>query len=73
MKLEKLKNIEINKNEMISIKGGTSTTLMIEVGRVSGGKNELSRAQAENEYFDCDGSGTLSDGDSFQGTVEIKP
>lgn len=44
MKLEKLKGAEIKKNEMISIKGGTSTTVMIETGH------------SKNEYPD-DGAG----------------
>jgi hypothetical protein len=59
MKLEKLKGAEIKKNEMISIKGGTSTTLMVVVGI------------AENEYEDTNGNGKFDEGDTFKKLVQF--
>lgn len=60
MKLEKLKNAEIKKNEMISIKGGTTTTLITVVGI------------AENEYEDTDKDGKVdTKKDKFLGTIDL--
>lgn len=51
MKLEslKLEDCKIKKNEMITIKGGTSTTVYTQVGI------------CENEYEDTNGNGKLDD------------
>lgn len=51
MKLQKLEkeNLSLKKNEMLSIKGGTSTTVYTTVG------------YAENEYEDTNGNGKLDD------------
>jgi NaMN:DMB phosphoribosyltransferase len=57
-----MKNLKLSKglsrNEMISIKGGTSTTLMVVVGI------------AENEYEDTNGNGTFDEGDTFKKLVQ---
>lgn len=60
MKLEKLKKVEIKKNEMISIKGGTSTTVYTTVGI------------AENEYEDLNGNGKLDDNEAKQKPILVE-
>lgn len=61
MKLEKMKNVEIKKNEMISIKGGTSITLMVEVSMY-----------AEDEYSDCNGNGKLDDDERANAPITLQ-
>lgn len=55
-KLEKRK-MKIKKNSLVSFKGGSSTTLMVEVG------------VAENEYEDSNGNGKFDEGDKFVLTI----
>ncbi len=58
MKLEKLsKEIRISKSELLTIKGGTSTTLYTTIGKLPNLKG------CENEHEDSNGSGKLDDGD----------
>ncbi len=49
MKLSKFENLEIKKNGLSNIKGGTSTTVYSTVG------------YAENEYEDTNGNGELDE------------
>lgn len=53
-------NLEIKKSEMAAIKGGTSTTLIKQVG------------YAENEYEDVNGNGELDEGDKYLGEWDIE-
>lgn len=59
MKLEKLRNAEIKKNEMISIKGGTSVTVYTQTG------------VWENEYEDCNGNGKLDEDEAKNKSVLV--
>lgn len=58
-KFEKLKKLQLRSNQLCSVKGGTSTTLIVEVGR------------SENEYEDSNGNGGFDRGDKFIGTFEL--
>ncbi|RNL86692.1 hypothetical protein ED312_11205 [Sinomicrobium pectinilyticum] len=58
MELSKFKNLKLKANELCSVKGGTSTTLMIEVG-----------VRAENEYEDTNGDGKFDKDDKFIKTI----
>lgn len=59
MRFEKFKQLELKKNELCSIKGGTSTTLVTEVG------------VWEEEYEDTNGNCELDEGDKYLGGVEF--
>lgn len=56
-----LESLKIKRSQMSKIKGGTSTTLMVEVGRLASG------GRCENEYEDKNGNGKFDDEDG-QGT-----
>lgn len=60
----KMLMLEIKKSEMATVTGGTSTTLMLEVG--------FAGTVTENEYWDCDGDGKLSEPDVFVKEIEIE-
>jgi len=49
---------------MAAITGGTSTTLKVVIG--------YANTVSENEYWDCDGDGKLSEGDTFIGIEEVE-
>ncbi|GAA0892391.1 hypothetical protein GCM10009122_20700 [Fulvivirga kasyanovii] len=57
-KFEKFEKLQLRSNQLCSVKGGTSTTLMVEVGR------------SESEYQD-NGNGTFDEGDKFIAIVEM--
>jgi len=61
MKFENLnfKESQIKKDQLSTVHGGTTTTLITVVGH------------SENEYEDTNGNGTLDDEDRFLGTFEI--
>ncbi|MCL2097633.1 MAG: hypothetical protein FWH23_02590 [Bacteroidales bacterium] len=56
--------LEIKKSAMAAITGGTSTTLKVVIG--------YANTVSENEYWDCDGDGKLSEGDTFIGIEEVE-
>lgn len=56
--LDNFKETEIKKSQLVSVKGGTSTTLMVEVG-----------CTAENEYEDTNGNGEFDEDDEFSHVV----
>lgn len=58
-KFEKFKELQLRSNQLCSVKGGTSTTLMVEVGR------------SENEYEDSNGNGTFDGGDKLVAVIDI--
>ncbi len=60
-KFENLKKLQLKTNELSSVNGGTTTTLVTVVG------------YAENEWEDTNGNGEFDgdDGDTFIGTIEF--
>ncbi len=56
--LENFKDVEIKKSKLVAVTGGTSTTLMIEVG-----------CTTENEYEDTNGNGEFDEEDTFSHVV----
>ena len=59
MKFKEFEDLNLKTNELCGIKGGTSTTLVIEVGAM------------ENEYLDTNGNEELDEEDKFIGTWDI--
>ncbi|MDO5655569.1 MAG: hypothetical protein Q4G27_05460 [Flavobacteriaceae bacterium] len=68
LKLKNFKETEIKKSQLVSIKGGTSTTLVKQVGFAD---LTTYTEVAENEYEDSNGNGEFDKGDRFLGTFNM--